>query len=82
MSNQIIVSKITPRTMTEFAVEWIYGTDTNSVICDTEINLSSMSASDRQDTSAVATFLQTHLHASVFSDLDAQLEENNVPNSE
>ena len=75
MSNQILVSKITPQTMTQFLVEWIYGTDTNSVTCSTWIDLSSVASSDRQDTSIVATFLQTNLDASVFTDLDAALEE-------
>ena len=74
MSNQILVSKITPQTMTESLVEWIYGTDTNSVTCSTWIDLSSVAASDRQDTSVIATFLQTNLDASVFTDLDATLE--------
>ncbi len=73
MSNQILVSKITPQTMTQSLVEWIYGTDTNSVTCSTWVDLSSVSASDRQDTSVIATFLQTNLDASVFTDLDAVL---------
>ena len=75
MSNQILVSKITPQTMTQSLVEWIYGTDTNSVTCSTWVDLSSVSASDRQDTSVIATFLQTNLDASVFTDLDAALED-------
>jgi hypothetical protein len=74
MSNQILVSKITPQTMTESLVEWIYGTDTNSVTCSTWVDLSSIAASDRQNTSIVATFLQTNLNASVFTDLDNTLE--------
>ena len=74
MSNQILVSKITPQTMTESLVEWIYGTETNSVTCSTWIDLSSVTASDRQDTSVIATFLQTNLDASVFTDLDDVLE--------
>tara|TARA_B100001057_G_C22609127_1_gene855856 strand:- start:56 stop:304 length:249 start_codon:yes stop_codon:yes gene_type:complete len=82
MSNEIIVSKITPQTMSEYTVDWIYGTDTKSVTCSTEVNLSSVSASDRQDASVVATFLKTNLHASVFSDLDTELKENNAPKSE
>ena len=60
--------------MTESLVEWIYGTDTNSVTCSTWIDLSSVAASDRQNTSVIATFLQTNLDASVFTDLDATLE--------
>lgn len=75
MSNQILVSKITPQTMTESLVEWIYGTDANSVTCSTWVDLSSVTASDRQNTSVIATFLQTNLDASVFTDLDAALEE-------
>ena len=82
MSNEIIVSKITPQTMSEYTVDWIYGTDAKSVTCSTEVNLSSVSASDRQDASVVATFLKTNLHASVFSDLDTELKENNAPKSE
>jgi hypothetical protein len=74
MSNQIMVSKITPQTMTESTVDWVYGTDTNSVTCSTVVNLSSVAASDRQDASVIATFLQTHLDASVFTDLDAAME--------
>ena len=75
MSNQILVSKITPQTMTEFTVDWVYGTDANSMACSTVVNLSSVAASDRQDASVIATFLQTHLDASVFTDLDAALED-------
>tara|TARA_R100001480_G_scaffold58476_1_gene71493 strand:- start:63 stop:296 length:234 start_codon:yes stop_codon:yes gene_type:complete len=75
MSNQILVSKITPQTMTEFVVDWVYGTDTKSVTCSTIVDLSSVAASDRQDASVIATFLQTHLDASVFTDLDAALED-------
>ena len=74
MSNQIMVSKITPQTMTESTVDWVYGTDTNSVTCSTIVDLSSVAASDRHDTSVIATFLQTNLDASVFTDLDATLE--------
>ena len=74
MSNQIMVSKITPQTMTESTVDWVYGTDTNSVTCSTIVDLSSVAASDRQDASVIATFLQTHIDASVFTDLDATLE--------
>ena len=75
MPNQILVSKITPQTMTEFTVDWLYGTDTNSMTCSTVVNLSSVAASDRQDASVIAAFLQTHLDASVFTDLDAALED-------
>ena len=62
--------------MTEFTVDWVYGTDTNSVTCSTVVDLSSVASSDRQDASVVATFLQTHLDASVFTDLDAALDDD------
>ena len=74
MSNQILVSKITPQTMTEFVVDWVYGTDTKSVTCSTIVDLSSVTASNRQDASVIAAFLQTNLDASVFTDLNAVLE--------
>jgi len=73
MSNQILVSKITPQTMTDFTVDWIYGTDESSVTCSTIINLSSLPTAERQNVSAVAEVLQTTLDASVFSDLNANI---------
>ena len=59
MSNQILVSKITPQTMTEFTVDWVYGTDANSMACSTVVNLSSVAASDRQDASVILHFCHT-----------------------
>ncbi len=60
--------------MTDFTVDWIYGTDESSVTCSTIINLSSLPLSDRQDFLKVAEVLETTLDSSVFSDLTAALE--------
>ena len=76
MSNEIIVSKITPQTMVEYTVDWIYGTDTNSRNVSTVVNLSSLSIADRQSTDKVKEFLKTHLDANVFKDLDYDIAAN------
>jgi len=76
MANEILVSKITPQTMTNYVVDWIYGTDTNSRSASTSVNLSSLSVADRQSTEKVKEFLETHLHESIFKDLDNDISSN------
>lgn len=76
MANEIIVSKITPQTMVEYTVDWVYGTDLNSRNLSTAVNLSSLSFADRQSPEKVKEFLKTHLDASVFKDLDDDISSN------
>ena len=76
MANEIVVSKITPQTMQNYIVDWIYGTDSNSRGVSTAVNLSSLAIADRQSTEKVKEFLKTHLHANVFKDLDDDISSN------
>ena len=78
MANEIVVSKITPQTMQNYIVDWIYGTDSNSRGVSTAVNLSSLPVADRQSNEKVKEFLKTHLHANVFKDLDDDIAANSA----
>ena len=66
----MVISKITPQTMQNYIVDWIYGTDSNSRGVSTAVNLSSLPVADRQSNEKVKEFLQTHLDESIFKNLD------------
>ena len=76
MANEIVISKITPQTMQNYIVDWIYGTDSNSRGVSTAVNLSSLPIADRQSTEKVKEFLQTHLDESTFKNLDDDIAAN------
>jgi len=76
MANEMVVTKITPQTMQNYIVDWIYGTDSNSRGVSTAVNLSSLAIADRQSTEKVKEFLQTHLDESIFKDLDDDIASN------
>ena len=76
MANEMVVTKITPQTMQNYIVDWIYGTDSNSRGVSTAVNLSSLPIADRQSTEKVKEFLQTHLDESIFKDLDDDIASN------
>ena len=78
MSNEIVVSKITPQTLKNYIVDWIYGTDSNSRTVTTAVDLSSLAPADRQSTEKVKEFLKTHIHANVFKSLDADISSNSA----
>ena len=78
MSNEIVVSKITPQTLKNYIVDWIYGTDSNSRTVTTAVDLSSLAPADRQSTEKVKEFLKTHIHANVFKSLDDDISSNSA----
>jgi|TARA_R110000824_G_C15097260_1_gene665933 hypothetical protein len=79
MSNQILVSKIVPQSMTGAVVEWIYGTDAVSRGCTSLIDLTSLPLADRQDHTKVAEILATEVGAEVFLSLDEDIKLNALP---
>ena len=81
MANEMVVTKITPQTMQNYIVDWIYGTDSNSRGLSTAVNLSSLAIADRQSTEKVKEFLKTHLDESIFKDLDDDIAANSETKS-
>ena len=78
MSNEIVVSKITPQTLKNYIVDWVYGTDSNSRTVTTAVDLSSLAIADRQSTEKVKEFLKTHIHANVFKSLHDDISSNSA----
>ena len=78
MANEIVISKITPQTIQNYIVDWIYGTDSNSRGVSTAVNLSSLPVADRQSNEKVKEFLQTHLDESIFKNLDDDIAANSA----
>tara|TARA_R100001594_G_scaffold104625_1_gene139222 strand:+ start:235 stop:483 length:249 start_codon:yes stop_codon:yes gene_type:complete len=78
MANEIVISKITPQTIQNYIVDWIYGTDSNSRGVSTAVNLSSLPVADRQSNEKVKEFLKTHLDESIFKNLDDDIAANSA----
>tara|TARA_Y100000356_G_scaffold98885_1_gene84279 strand:- start:790 stop:1038 length:249 start_codon:yes stop_codon:yes gene_type:complete len=76
MANEITISNIKAETIKQYQVNWFYGTDDNSRGCTTTVDLSSLALSDRQNAEKVKEYLKTHLHESVFADLDSDIAAN------
>ena len=76
MANEITISNIKAETIKQYQVDWFYGTDDNSRGCTTSVDLSSLALSDRQNAEKVKEYLKTHLHESVFADLDSDIAAN------
>ena len=76
MANEITISNIKAETIKQYQVSWFYGTDDNSRGCTTSVDLSSLALSDRQNAEKVKEYLKTHLHESVFADLDSEIAAN------
>ena len=76
MANEITISNIKAHTIKLYEVEWFYGTDDNSRGMSTTIDLSSLALADRTNTEKVKAFLKTHLHESIFNDLDSDIAAN------
>ena len=76
MANEMTVTNIKAHTPKLYEVEWFYGTDDNSRGISTTVDLSSLALSDRTDTEKVKAYLKTHLHESIFNDLDSDIAAN------
>ena len=76
MANEITISNIKAETIKLYEVDWFYGTDDNSRRVTTSVDLSSLALSDRQNAEKVKEYLKTHLHESVFADLDSDIAAN------
>tara|TARA_R100000773_G_scaffold39680_1_gene35245 strand:- start:561 stop:809 length:249 start_codon:yes stop_codon:yes gene_type:complete len=76
MANEITISNIKAESIKLYQVDWFYGTDDNSRSVSTSIDLSSLALSDRQNAEKVKEYLKTHLHESVFADLDSEIAAN------
>ena len=76
MANEITISNIKAHTIKLYEVEWFYGTDDNSRGMSTTIDLSSLALADRTNTEKVKAYLKTHLHESIFNDLDSDIAAN------
>tara|TARA_B100000519_G_scaffold197034_1_gene204242 strand:- start:213 stop:461 length:249 start_codon:yes stop_codon:yes gene_type:complete len=76
MANEITISNIKPETIKVYEVDWFYGTDDNARIVSTSIDLSSLALADRQNAEKVKEYLKTHLHESIFADLDSDIAAN------
>ena len=76
MANEITISNIKAYTIKLYEVEWFYGTDDNSRGMSTTIDLSSLALADRTNTEKVKAYLKTHLHESIFNDLDSDIAAN------
>ena len=76
MANEITISNIKVETIKIYEIDWFYGTDDNSRGLSTTVDLSSLALSDRTDTEKVKEYLKTHLHESVFADLDSDIAAN------
>ena len=73
MANEITISNIKAYTIKLYEVDWFYGTDDNSRGMSTTIDLSSLALADRTNTEKVKAYLKTHLHESIFNDLDSDI---------
>ena len=76
MANEITISNIKAHTIKLYEVDWFYGTDDNSRGMSTTIDLSSLALADRTNTEKVKAYLKTHLHESIFNDLDSDIAAN------
>ena len=76
MANEITISNIKAYTIKLYEVDWFYGTDDNSRGMSTTIDLSSLALADRQNAEKVKEYLKTHLHESIFNDLDSDIAAN------
>lgn len=76
MANEITISNIKAHSVKLYEVDWFYGTDDNSRGLSTTVDLSSLALADRQNTEKVKEYLKTHLHESVFTDLDNDIASN------
>ena len=76
MANEITISNIKAETIKLYEVDWFYGTDENSRRVLTSIDLSSLTLADRTNTEKVKAYLKTHLHESIFNDLDSDIAAN------
>ena len=76
MANEITISNIKAYTIKLYEVDWFYGTDDNSRGMSTTIDLSSLALADRTNTEKVKAYLKTHLHESIFNDLDSDIAAN------
>jgi len=76
MANEMTVTNIKAQTTKLYEVEWFYGTDDNSRGCSTSVDLSSLALADRQNAEKVKDYLKTHLHESIFNDLDSDIAAN------
>ena len=76
MANEITISNIKAETIKIYEIDWFYGTDDNSRLMSTTIDLSSLALADRTNTEKVKAYLKTHLHESIFNDLDSDIAAN------
>ena len=76
MANEITISNIKAHSVKVYEIDWFYGTDDNSRGVSTTVDLSSLALSDRTNTEKVKEYLKTHLHESVFADLDSDIAAN------
>ena len=76
MANEITISNIKAETIKVYEVDWFYGTDDNARFVSTSIDLSSLTLADRTNTEKVKAYLKTHLHESIFNDLDSDIAAN------
>ena len=76
MANEITISNIKAYTIKLYEVDWFYGTDDNSRGMSTTIDLSSLALADRTNSEKVKAYLKTHLHESIFNDLDSDIAAN------
>ena len=76
MANEITISNIKAHSVKLYEVDWFYGTDDNSRGLSTTVDLSSLALADRTNTEKVKEYLKTHLHESIFNDLDSDIAAN------
>ncbi len=76
MANEITISNIKAHSAKLYEVDWFYGTDDNTRGLSTTVDLSSLALADRQNAEKVKEYLKTHLHESVFTDLDSDIASN------
>ena len=76
MANEITISNIKAHSVKLYEVDWFYGTDDNSRGLSTTVDLSSLALADRTNAEKVKEYLKTHLHESIFNDLDSDIAAN------
>ena len=76
MANEITISNIKAETIKVYEVDWFYRTHDNARFVSTSIDLSSLALADRQNAEKVKEYLKTHLHESIFNDLDSDIAAN------
>tara|TARA_R100001591_G_scaffold93927_1_gene99841 strand:- start:290 stop:541 length:252 start_codon:yes stop_codon:yes gene_type:complete len=76
MANEITISNIKAHSAKLYEVDWFYGTDDNTRGLSTTVDLSSLALADRQNAEKIKEYLKTHLHESVFTDLDNDIASN------